>query len=834
MLRWHNGDVLPGRLLASESGQIRWSSPVFADDLAVDINAVDAIQFPTETGQTSEAFRIGTVTGDVFTADLIGSSDNDFLFASQRLGQVRVNRDAVYSMNRRVHPNLVFDGSQFGQWQLLMDGPIRNLGIKVYKGNWTWGDDFPDLAELTPVDEARFVAGYLDLGLSRFEGRFAMSFEGDIAVPSTGQYQFEGSVDDAAHLWIDGKKIRNDADIANRYRSVVTLAQGSHSLKLEYIDLGGEARLSLWMINARDEYTSLAESSQTSGWQQGLGGHPQTSRKHARLSRALELPDQFEIDLELTSSSTLQFVLAIGRETDSDETNQSPRLETWGDELVVVQDQIFEPVMTLGKHMRDVRLRLVFDSDNPSLQVFDASGGLLVEVKGVQTQAGESGIVIRNRGEDLTVRRLGVYHRLNTGARQVFDAARTRVHLVNGEVVYGHLHVTDGAAFVVDQAGIRHRIDLDQVDRMARPGAALAVTANMSELIYADGAIVRGRVVRMASGQVILQTGFSDEPVTCGLGRAALLRFDARDIQASTSSDGMDELFTSAGRLRGRLSFDLAGSPLSWHVPGVAPALRLAGAAVARIQRHRQSLPQGPAMTVDSKRFPWTLHLKNGEVIPCRVLSCDKAVLDFDSPFVLQRACDAQSIKAIEFMPLKRQGTGGTNAWLNRTLRYEQERVLDVDPVKLARALTVPRFNRSTPPTHILMARNGDLKRGTLLGMSTRSVQFESKLRTQTIPVARLARVVDVSRPGQDPNAPARSSTDVTAQVRANLINGSILIFTPVESRGGQLLGRSAIYGDVTIPCDMIEALNLGGFEPELFRSPFDGWGVHPSEEPVF
>ena len=44
-LRWKNGDVLAGKLLESESGQIRWSSPIFSDDLVVDSKALESIVF---------------------------------------------------------------------------------------------------------------------------------------------------------------------------------------------------------------------------------------------------------------------------------------------------------------------------------------------------------------------------------------------------------------------------------------------------------------------------------------------------------------------------------------------------------------------------------------------------------------------------------------------------------------------------------------------------------------------------------------------------------------------------------------------------------------------
>ena len=836
-MRWNNGDVLSGVLLPSESGQIRWSSPIFADELAVDTNALASIDFPTQSVQATEAFRIGTVAGDVFTADLMGSSENSLLFSSQRHGRFQVRWDLIYSLRRIANPNLVFIGSQFEEWQRLMDGPIRNLSYKAFQGDWGWGTPFPDLTALTPADEARFAAGYLDLGLSRFQGKFAMSFAGDIVVPSTDQYRFEGTVDDEAHLWIDGKKIRNDAEIAHRYRSVVELARGAHALRLDYIDLGGEARLSFWMVNSQGEYTSLAESNQTSGWQRGIGGYPQTQRQKASLFRAVELPDNFEIDLELASSTAPQFVLAIGKDEPNDESSQSLRLETWGDELVVVQDTVFEPVMTIPEDMRELRLQLAYDSDSGVLQVFDARGVLLVTVKGVQAATGQSGIYLRNRGEDLSVRRLSVYRRSSASARQRFDAARPRVHLMDGQVVYGRLHVAEDVAYVVDQAGTRQDIDLDQVDRMTRPGVPLTVTTNLTELSYADGAIMRGRVDQADADRVILRTAFSDTPMTCALTGASLLRFGSCATEATASGVDMDQLFTTAGRLRGRLSFDLEGSPLSWQAPGAARPLPLASAGTGRIERNSQSSKKGSS--VDADRFPCVLHLKNTEIIPCQVLSYDETTLGFASPFITQQKLAALHIKAVEFTPLKNRDMGDpssseTNAWLKDIPGPEPKTSFGVDPVKLERALTVPRFNRNNPPSHILMAKNGDLKRGSLLGLSAQTIQFESKLRKQIVPLARVARVVNVSKPEEGPNEPSATTTDLTGKIRASLADGSVLIFEALESRDSKLIGRSAIYGDMAIPTDSIQELQLGGFEEDRFKSLFEAWVVHAAKEPEF
>ena len=175
-----------------------------------------------------------------------------------------------------------------------------------------------------------------------------------------------------------------------------------------------------------------------------------------------------------------------------------------------------------------------------------------------------------------------------------------------------------------------------------------------------------------------------------------------------------------------------------------------------------------------------------------------------------------------------------TNDWLKDILGPESKTFLDIDSVKLERALTVPRFRRENPHSHILVAKNGDLKRGNLLGMSTQTIQFESKLRKQTFPVDRLACVVNVSQPEEEPNGPSVTTTDPKGQVRADLADGSILIFAALESRDGKLIGRSTLYGDMAIPTESVQNLSMGGFEKEPLTSLFEEWVVRPAQEPIF
>ncbi|HCK15195.1 TPA: hypothetical protein DHW51_13820, partial [Candidatus Poribacteria bacterium] len=131
-LRWKNGDALPGKLLESKAGQVRWTSPYFSDNLVIDVGALDSILFSKRSTPPTETFRVSMVSGDVWIADLIGADNNTFLFSSERHGQVRVSRNAIYTLNQQQNPNLVFNGSSLPNWNLPQEGGIKDMTYKVY------------------------------------------------------------------------------------------------------------------------------------------------------------------------------------------------------------------------------------------------------------------------------------------------------------------------------------------------------------------------------------------------------------------------------------------------------------------------------------------------------------------------------------------------------------------------------------------------------------------------------------------------------------------------------------------------------------------------------
>ena len=799
VLHWKNGDTLPGQLLESKPTEIHWSSPHFSDDLIVAIDVLDSIVFPKKSAEArhhddrermtsemaaTEAFRVGTVSGDIWIADLIGSDNNTLRFSSKRHGEFQVNRELIYTLENREHSNLLFDGSQLSAWKL----PAQN----------------------------------------------------------------------------------------------------------------------------KDDGTLLLSQDVQPSWHADRGGHPQTNTAKANIFYAFNWPKRFEIDLELaTTARPPSFVFALGKNL-----YETVRLETWVNELVVVQGTLFEPVLTIQPDRRNFRLRIAYHENTEGensgvLKVLDLNGNVLLKLDGVKPTVEASGIYIYNRGQDLTVRRLRVYRKPPTEmTNQQIDAAKPRVYMMSGEILPGKLFAEKNRSYVLDTDGTQRDINVQQIDRVVQPGITLKTTRQPTTLTYVDGTVLRGQMTQLNSDSVQLQTAFTDEPITCSLAGASLLKFESTTKTQKPVED-YDKLFYASGSLRGHIFFGGKDvTSLRWQPVGVSGAVRLANIRGTRVERALQRVSKQKPF--DTAQFPHLLHLKNGEVIPCQVLSYNETNIGFQSPFITAQHIDSVHVKGIEFSGKKTHArtenrnpitiTGGKGKHrviledgriLNAITRRAKDGNVEIiilsdkkeeppklvkvegdfavndavalkrgvelifDPLetrsrkldaKLERALTIPRFNRDDPPNHILVASNGDLKRGKLLGINGQTIQFDSKLRQFSLPIDRVARVVDVSSgvavssqlqkvigssdlsltENQQP-----TTNNYSAEIRVTLTDNPILIFEPLEVKEGKLFGRSSIYDKVSVPVDSIQYLHFGE-KAKSFKSVYEEWVVRSAKEPEY
>lgn len=132
---------------------------------------------------------------------------------------------------------------------------------------------------------------------------------------------------------------------------------------------------------------------------------------------------------------------------------------------------------------------------------------------------------------------------------------------------------------------------------------------------------------------------------------------------------------------------------------------------------------------------------------------------------------------------------------------------LRVDQEAKEQALTIPRFRKDNPATHILIAPTGDMLRGRLTGVSNDLIRFASRLDTLDFPRDRVAGLISLKADELDPGI-----TD--EETRIVLSDGSAIRLTPEKMDEQLLAGTSPSLGAVKLPAAAIRQIHLGRFKP--------------------
>jgi alpha-mannosidase len=116
------------------------------------------------------------------------------------------------------------------------------LRCRYYEGAW---DSLPDPARLTPVLEAVVPTAAIP-GFARAED-FLLVFEGLLAIPRRGIYEFALTCDDGGVLEIGGERVVDNDGVHGEQerRGRIALMPGKHPLRLLYFQRAGDAALRL-------------------------------------------------------------------------------------------------------------------------------------------------------------------------------------------------------------------------------------------------------------------------------------------------------------------------------------------------------------------------------------------------------------------------------------------------------------------------------------------------------------------------------------------------------------------------------------------------------------
>lgn len=227
-----------------------------------------------------------------------------------------------------------------------------------------------------------------------------------------------------------------------------------------------------------------------------------------------------------------------------------------------------------------------------------------------------------------------------------------------------------------------------------------------------------------------------------------------------------------------------------------------------------------PQTAGDLLEYPSVMVLTSGESTPCRVVAIDAQRLRVATPMAgtQQQPIEvpAAVVKAVEFDPTVP----------GRAL----------DKVRFERLLTIPRAQRSQPPTHVLRMKNGDYVRGRLVEADADRVRIELPGTEQEFPLAAVARAIWLHPEDLDakPAAQAAQAAGPAGLMVTGIWPGGRRVAVAATTVEGQsLVGEHVAFGEARIDTDKVDRLLFGAeAEKDAGQRPYSQWKVRPAPEP--
>lgn len=210
-----------------------------------------------------------------------------------------------------------------------------------------------------------------------------------------------------------------------------------------------------------------------------------------------------------------------------------------------------------------------------------------------------------------------------------------------------------------------------------------------------------------------------------------------------------------------------------------------------------------------------SLHLLSGETIPCEIERIDEDGVVFASQMTKQTKLPHGIIRAVSLV----------SNWSGTTL----------GPEKQERLMTVPRVGKNRPPSHLVIAKNGDLLRCKLIRLTEKMALVETRLETIEIDRALIAEIVWLVNPSVTPttNGDGQGNEDGLV-VRAKMRNGNQFSLIPDQVTETAIVGSHPYLGDSEINLSDTDELIFGSYVSRTdHEQPFQRWKLRDAPEPM-
>ena len=879
-LHRNNSTFEQGRLLDGGPERIRWSNPGWPEPWEVRISFLESVVFAEPSPAFQGSWRMLTQAGDYLSVDLESADDTGYLVRSPIWGVKRIKRESVRILERTDSLDRIFQADSYRDWADLGPGPLMNLRYRIYDldEGWDLQEEVSKFSELKLVEEGSLPSGRIDFEVVSFDRPRAVAFEGEVELQDI-TYGFAlvepGSRKKTprwARLTIGSEVKENDArddphhEGSGVYTSYLRNLSGKQTFRFEYL---GEApkvqiypgllpeKVSMPFSDRKNPY-SLVERAFDSlpDWKEAFDGKLTTLKERASLIRRVDLPENFELELEFFARNRPHFSFGFGPMLALGTSVAAFRLETWEDVLVVTRGDDYKVVRILENDDREVRLSLRYDGRARELTVYAPDGKLLVRWVGARIDTGISGVCLINRGQDLTLGRFSLT-RLDF-AIEPSITARNRVRLVGGEELSGRLHhdANVGSWAVVTGSG-RREITLAKVNRVSHPPRKNDRGANRTLLSYGQNNALGGRLLKIDDQSVTLATGLTEVPLICSREGLQQLLFsysertrhakyqfvalrnllEKRRFFSAADSKNLAVLRTPNDNLIGKLTIHEDSETLRWLPIGATAAQTVDSQLLGQFGFQR-FIPEYPS---SDSLLPDRIWLYGDMSVPCRVLSCDENRVEIESRYLGRRTIAARYLQAVELNRLFFTGeepfTDNRMIWrggpfsppffvngvgrrdpAHPDTRWGMDQLIE----RIENALRLSRSLQDRPPTHLAIARNGDVLRGELIRVDGDSIRFRINEREVSFDRDRLPLIVRVAPPKKN-----AGESQIRIQTRSSMALG----FDGFGVGNGKVTFESDVLGRCAIPLEDLWYFTSGDFRAEESSSHFDAWKIRSSAE---
>ncbi len=213
-------------------------------------------------------------------------------------------------------------------------------------------------------------------------------------------------------------------------------------------------------------------------------------------------------------------------------------------------------------------------------------------------------------------------------------------------------------------------------------------------------------------------------------------------------------------------------------------------------------------------KTPDQLILTDGTAIPCTIGKVSETHIHLTSPLVSATTIPLEELRACFFSP-------DQDDWQD---------VLTQETIQ--RVLTVPRFLRDANFSHILIAKSGDLLRGTLIEMNAQTVTFESRFENHNIDRSKIAAIIGFDTSDQTPaeKKPSKGAPIIRVKIGENFAVSGKATHLPNE---GQLQIISPLVGTMKFDEASVQSININKpfSKTESFHE-FTSWQLRTPIEP--